>query len=209
MTRLLTKDEEVALSRTIHGDDPVAAKAARDTLIARNMGLVHKIARRFHIDTLVHEDIVQEGCIGLIQATEEFDPERGFRFTTFAIWKIRNCIGKAMVNSGVVRQPAYRWTKKLPVPRCHLDSQTFDTEVADEIYYPEDHESEYKPDDIRRLEVALSGLLARDRHAVVCTISWGWSLRETGRNLGISGERVRQIRDEALAKLRKNMGITL
>ena len=82
------------------------AKAARDQLVLRNQGLVGKVARRYFDTGLPFEDLMQEGQIGLIKAGERYDPSRGTRFSTYAVWWIRQAIGRAVANTGrTIRLP--------------------------------------------------------------------------------------------------------
>ena len=82
------------------------AKAARDQLVLRNQGLVGKVARRYFDTGLAFEDLMQEGQIGLIKAGERYDPARGTRFSTYAVWWIRQAVGRAVANTGrTIRLP--------------------------------------------------------------------------------------------------------
>ena len=84
----------------------VRAKAARDQLVLRNQGLVGKVARRYFDTGLSFEDLMQEGQIGLIKAGERYDPSRGTRFSTYAVWWIWQAIGRAVANTGrTIRLP--------------------------------------------------------------------------------------------------------
>jgi len=101
---LLTADEEKSFARrALSGDE-----AARQCMIESNLRLVVKIARRYINRGLPLLDLIEEGNLGLIHAVKKFDPERGFRFSTYATWWIRQNIERAIMNqSGTVRLPVH------------------------------------------------------------------------------------------------------
>ena len=99
---LLTPPQELALARAMRAGDFLA----RQTLIERNLRLVVSIARHYLHRGLALPDLVEEGNLGLIHALEKFDPERGFRFSTYATWWIRQSIERAVMNqSRTIRLP--------------------------------------------------------------------------------------------------------
>jgi RNA polymerase nonessential primary-like sigma factor len=101
---LLTADEEKKFARLAQGGD----ESARHRMIESNLRLVVKIARRYINRGLPLLDLIEEGNLGLIHAVEKFDPERGFRFSTYATWWIRQTIERAIMNqSGSVRLPIH------------------------------------------------------------------------------------------------------
>ena len=101
---LLTASEEVKFARRIQRGD----EAARHRMIESNLRLVVKIARRYLNRGLPLLDLIEEGNLGLIHSVKKFDPERGFRFSTYATWWIRQTIERAIMNqSRTVRLPIH------------------------------------------------------------------------------------------------------
>ncbi|HOB46761.1 MAG TPA: sigma-70 family RNA polymerase sigma factor, partial [Zoogloea sp.] len=101
---LLTADEELSLSRKVRDGN----FAARQTMIERNLRLVVNIAKHYLNRGIPLLDLVEEGNLGLIHALEKFDPERGFRFSTYATWWIRQNIERAIMNqSRTIRLPVH------------------------------------------------------------------------------------------------------
>ena len=101
---LLRPDEEIILTRAVQAGD----MNARARLIESNMRLVINIAKAYRNRSMPLEDLIQEGAVGLMQAAERFDPDKGFRFSTYATHWIRQAIGCAIDNkSKAIRLPAH------------------------------------------------------------------------------------------------------
>jgi RNA polymerase nonessential primary-like sigma factor len=131
---LLTAQEEVKFSReALKGN-----VASRERMIVSNLRLVVKIARRYNNRGLALLDLIEEGNLGLIRAVEKFDPERGFRFSTYATWWIRQTIERALMNqTRTIRLPIHivkelnlylRTARKL---RQELDHEPSPEEIAE------------------------------------------------------------------------------
>ena len=135
--RLLSHREEIDLSTRAKAGD----KKARQRLIEKNLRLVVSVAKKYRgYYGLPFEDLIQEGNIGLMRAVEKFDPERGFRFSTYATWWIRQAVLRAVADKGrTIRVPVYMTHKMRKMARTYnelsakLERGPTDEEVAEEL----------------------------------------------------------------------------
>jgi RNA polymerase primary sigma factor len=114
--KLLNHQEEILLSRRAKKGD----EAARKRLIEKNLKLVVSIAKKSRGHGLPFEDLIQEGNIGLMKAVEKFDPDRGFRFSTYATWWIRQAVQRAVADKGrTIRVPVHMGEKFRKMARTY------------------------------------------------------------------------------------------
>ena len=194
--RLSAEEEQACAYLAAQGD-----AAARQRLIQSNLRFVIMVAKRYQNRGVPLEDLVNEGNIGLIHAAGRFDPDRGVRFVTYAVWWIRQAILRAV-------RPMPTWTISLDGPIADLeDAEPFGASLADTS--AEKPEEAMVATSLRdELDTVLAGLSRRE--AGILQDRFGLAghrqttLLEASRKHGISKERVRQIETKALRKIRSS-----
>src|SRR5947209_4415813 len=245
---LLSAQSEVALARRVEAGE----RQARNALIVANLRLVVSIAKKYVGQGLPLEDLVGEGNIGLIRAVAKFDPNKGFRFSTYATWWIKQAITRAILEgTRTVRLPVYimeevmrvkRMTRQLyqelgrePTPE-HIGSRLNMTadrvnellvwaEKVFSLDAPLSEEEENTLGDIiedtrnrspmeitdqqllrEEIRKVLSNLTLRERQVIELRFGLvddhDHTLEEVGKKLKVTRERVRQIEERAIRKLR-------
>ena len=121
-TKLLKRKEEQALGKEIVEECPTKSLIARKKLIQSNLRLVISIAKKYTGQGVLFMDLVQEGSLGLIKAANRFDYTKGFKFSTYATWWIRQTIVRAIANnSKVIRIPVHMIDKIRLVKRAMFE----------------------------------------------------------------------------------------
>lgn len=246
---LLTAAEEIELANKIKKGD----EHARKKMIRSNLRLVINIAKKYIHLGIPLLDLIEEGNLGLMKAVDKFNPKRGFRFSTYGAWWIRQGIIRAIAQQGkMVRLPVYvnelltKWKKTKEQLTQKLHRPPTDEEIAKKLHIVRDkieeinlwlstktssleapigEEDENQIQDLVENENAISpdaaveavfdkervgGLLEKmsDRERQVLDMRFGLmtgrthTLAEVAKKMGVSRERVRQIEEEAIKKLR-------
>jgi RNA polymerase primary sigma factor len=249
---LLTPKEETALSRKIKKGD----EQARKSMIRSNLRLVISIAKRYVHLGIPLLDLIEEGNLGLMKAVDRYNPRKGYRFSTYAAWWIKQAIMRSILEQGkLIRIPVYmselitKWKKTQEGLSQKLKRMPTDEEVARKLRLSKDKveqinfwlsattssleapigeeggsqlldlvedQTAVSPDaEIKQFLVKerlhnILGIMTQ-REKQVLDMRFGLldgrthTLAEVAKKLGVSRERVRQIEEEALKKLRRFM----
>ena len=156
--KLLTHREEIDLSNRAKAGD----ERARQRLTEKNLRLVISVAKKYRGMGLPFEDLIQEGNLGLMKAIDKFDPDRGYRFSTYATWWIRQAVQRSVADKGrTIRVPVHMGEKIRKMARTYNElSVEFEREPSDEEVA---EKLEWDVDQVRDVKSALPDATSLDQ----------------------------------------------
>ena len=207
---LLTTDEEFEYAKLAEQGDEYAKKMLAES----NLRLVVSIAKRYVGRGMLFLDLIQEGNIGLMKAVDKFDPTKGYKFSTYATWWIRQAITRAIADQArTIRVPVHM----VEVYKISQDPVSLETPIGEE---DDSHLGDFIRDErtmspeeyatVEMLKSELANVLSTltEREEKVLRLRFGLddgqcrTLEEVGQIFGVTRERIRQIEAKALRKLR-------
>lgn len=208
---LLTKDEERELAYKVREGD----EHARERMTNSNLGLVigvvkhyikssngRKVPKAYASGRVSFSDLIGEGNKGLLKAVQKFDPDKGYKFSTYATWWIKYCVSRALHAAGRVSS---RLEFSLYSKKDNGEEQDLLDSIASDIEDPEDEF--VRNEELSKLEKCLNKLDYLSRWVIEMRYGLNGytpiSLEEVGKEMCLSRERVRQIEDKALRRLRR------
>ncbi|MCA9803935.1 MAG: sigma-70 family RNA polymerase sigma factor [Cyanobacteria bacterium HKST-UBA02] len=196
----LTASEEVELAHQIRSEDTRESSRARERFVLANLRLVVGIAKRYSGRGLSLEELIQEGNVGLLKAVDRFEPDRGNRFSTYAVWWIRQQIVGALKSKNRTRSTS-----------IDLNTEEGPLDIPDP-FAPDPQDVAEQTLSRHVLARLVSNLPPRERDVISLLYGIGGKKpldHETAaRLLGMSRQRLSQIEKRALVKLRKSKSQT-
>lgn len=254
--KMLSASEEIEIGKKIREGSKIEAKRAKNRLVQANLRLVVSIAKKYVGQGVLFMDLVQEGSLGLMRAAERFDYRKGFKFSTYATWWIRQTIIRSIANcSRTIRIPVHMSDKIRQLKKHSLDLSlmlgreatleelgekmqmasdkianikkamqrepiSLDMPIGEDLfledYVPDEPNASPHQKAVKSLLhcdilEAMSVLTEREKRILEERFGLGDSsektLEELGRMFGFSKERIRQIEDTAIKKLRASREI--
>ena len=210
---LLTKDDEIRLAQAIEAGVEARGEDAHRQFVNSNLRLVVSIAKKYQSSGLPLLDIVQEGNLGLIHAVDKFDWRKGFKFSTYATWWIRQAIQRGIANSArVIRLPVHAGDMLTALLKMSLDEPVRDDGDAELGDFVQDRNAvapfDHAATSLLPGEVAKVLAVLDDRERTILTLRFGLdgggerTLEEVAEHFGLTRERIRQIEARAMSKLR-------
>ena len=199
---LITVEEEVELAQRIRKGDRVAL----EKLTRANLRFVVSVAKQYQNQGLSLPDLINEGNLGLIKAAEKFDETRGFKFISYAVWWIRQSILQALAEQSriVLKVSGRHISVDAPFVEGE-DNSLLDVLVNDDS--PMADRSLVNESLAREIDRALSTLTEREKEIIQMFFGIGqqeMTLEEIGDKFGLTRERVRQIKEKAIRRLRQS-----
>ena len=198
---LITVEEEVELAQRIKKGDRVAL----EKLTRANLRFVVSVAKQYQNQGLSLPDLINEGNLGLIKAAEKFDETRGFKFISYAVWWIRQSILQALAEqSRIVRLPLNQVGSLNKISKAF---SKFEQDVLINDDSPIADRSLINESLAKEIDRALATLTERESDIIKMFFGIGcqeMTLEEIGDKFGLTRERVRQIKEKAIRRLRQS-----
>lgn len=199
---ILSKDEELKLWRRYKNENDLKA---RDKLVSSNLRFVANVAKKYQGNGLSYSDLIAEGNIGLLKAIERFDGERGFKAISYSVWWIKQTIMEAINKRGLIQSEELPTEHERQPDEEDIFSDNAYKSVSNDIAF--DEGTVAKEEEMNKVVNNLMSCL-NEREKIIVTKYYGLNgckpetLENIGKTLNLTKERIRQINEKALKKLR-------